>query len=249
MKVWQQYLEEEINALRRIERTQQTAIEQAARILADCTKNDGIIRVFGCGHSHLIADDVFYRSATLGNVQAVLEEAVTGNTQITKSGFLEKMEGYAEKIVDYYRFEPNNAVICISNSGNNAVTLEFAKICKERGFPVIVLTNTEYSATLKPRHSSGKHLMDFGDVVISNCSALGDAAVAIEGLPMKVGSTSSIPFLFLINAILAEAVDLCVKEGFIPDVYYNGSLRVNNPALGEHNFAIINKYFYRMRNL
>lgn len=43
MKVWQQYLEEEINALRRIERTQPTAIEQAARILADCTKNDGII--------------------------------------------------------------------------------------------------------------------------------------------------------------------------------------------------------------
>ena len=50
MKVWQQYLEEEINALRRIERTQQTAIEPAARILADCTKNDGIIPVFGCGH-------------------------------------------------------------------------------------------------------------------------------------------------------------------------------------------------------
>ena len=49
------------------------------------------------------------------------------------------MEGYAEKIIDYYRFEPNDAVICISNSGNNAVTLEFAKICKERGFPVIVL--------------------------------------------------------------------------------------------------------------
>ena len=46
---------------------------------------------------------------------------------------------------------------------------------------------------------------------------------------MKVGSTSSIPFLFLINAILAEAVDLCVKEGFIPDVYYNGSLRINHP--------------------
>ena len=78
MKVWQQYLEEEIRALRQIESTQQEAIESAARILADCTKKEGIIRVFGCGHSHLIADDVFYRSATLGNVQAVLEEAVTG---------------------------------------------------------------------------------------------------------------------------------------------------------------------------
>ena len=91
--------------------------------------------------------------------------------------------------------------------------------------------------------------MDFGDVVLSNCSAIGDAVVDIEGLPMKVGSASSIPFLFLINAILAEAVDLCVKEGFIPDVYFNGSLRVNNPAVGDHNFAIIDKYFYRMRNL
>lgn len=249
MKVWEKYLEEEINSLRKVQETQYEAIEKAARLLADCTKKDGIIRVFGCGHSHLIADDVFYRSATLGNVQAVLEEAVSGNTQITKSGFIEKMEGYAEKIIDYYRFEEHDVVICISNSGNNAVTLEFAKICQERGYPVIVLTNTTYSATLKARHSSGKRLMDFGDVVISNCTPIGDAAVEVEGLPMKVGSTSSIPFIFIINAILAEAVDICLKEGFMPDVYYNGSLRVNNPKIGEHNFAIIDKYFYRMRNL
>ena len=144
----------------------------------------------------MIADDVFYRSATLGNVQAVLEEAVTGNTQITKIRISGKAGGLCGKDRRLLPFEPNDAVICISNSGNNAVTLEFAKICRDRGFPVIVLTNTEYSATLKPRHSSGKHLMDFGDVVISNCSAIGDAAVAIEGLPMKVGSTSSIPFIF-----------------------------------------------------
>ena len=134
MKVWQQYLEEEINALRRIERTQQNAIEQAARILADCTKNDGIIRVSGCGHSHLIADDVFYRSATLGNVQAVLEEAVTGNTQITKSGFLEKMEGYAENRHRLLAAEPNDAVICISNSGNNAVTLNLRRSVRKGAF-------------------------------------------------------------------------------------------------------------------
>ncbi|MPM26848.1 hypothetical protein SDC9_73353 [bioreactor metagenome] len=249
MKVWEQYLDVELDTLRKIRATQSVNIEKAAEILAECTKNDGIIRVFGCGHSHLIADDVFYRSATLGNVQAVLEEAVTGNTQISKSGFMEKMEGYAEKILDYYRLQPNDAVICISNSGNNAVTLEFADLCQKRGYPVIVLTNTDYSKTLKPRHSSGRRLMDCGDIVISNCSPIGDAAVVIEGLPMKVGSTSSIPFIFLINAILAEAVDRCIKAGFTPDVYYNGSLRVNDSRIGDHNFAIIDKYFYRMRNL
>ena len=93
MKVWKKYLEVEMDALRKIADTQADNIDKAARILADCTKNDGIIRVFGCGHSHLIADDVFYLSATLGNVQAILEEAVTGNSQIFKSGFIEKMEG------------------------------------------------------------------------------------------------------------------------------------------------------------
>ena len=35
----------------------------------------------------------------------------------------------------------------------------------------------------------------------------------------------------------------------MPDVYYNGSLRVNDPKIGDHNFAIIDKYFYRMKNL
>ena len=51
MKVWQKYLEEEISALRRIEQTQRENIDKAARILADCTKKGGIIRVFGCGSS------------------------------------------------------------------------------------------------------------------------------------------------------------------------------------------------------
>ncbi len=91
--------------------------------------------------------------------------------------------------------------------------------------------------------------MDHGDVVISNCTPIGDAALALPDFPVKVGSTSSIPFIFLINAILAETVNLCLKQGFKPDVYYNGSLRVNDPAIGEHNFAIVDKYFYRMKNL
>ena len=249
MKAWKNYFLTMQDVVQKVLDTQEENIMQAAKILANTTKNGGIIYGFGTGHSHLVTDDAFWRAATPANYCALLEQSATGSFEITKSYHIENTYGIGKLMVDYHRITPKDCMIIISNSGNNAVTLEFAKICKERGFPVIVLTNTEYSATLKPRHSSGKHLMDFGDVVISNCSALGDAAVAIEGLPMKVGSTSSIPFLFLINAILAEAVDLCMKEGFIPDVYYNGSLRVNNPALGEHNFAIIDKYFYRMRNL
>lgn len=249
MSVIKDYLAAQISYLEAIERTQLDKIEQAAEICANTTMSDGIIRVFGVGHSHLIADDVFYRSATLGNVQAILEETATGNSEISKSGHVEKIEGYAEIIFNYHRIQPEDTIIAISNSGNNQVTLEFARYARSQGIPVIVLTNTEYSAYLKPRHSSGTRLMDHGDVVISNCTPIGDAALALPDFPVKVGSTSSIPFIFLINAILAETVNLCLKQGFKPDVYYNGSLRVNDPAIGEHNFAIVDKYFYRMKNL
>lgn len=249
MYAWEKYLLEEIKYLKEIRETQSENIMKASEILAKTTMEDGLIRVFGCGHSHLIADDVFYRSATLGNVQAILEETATGNSEIFKSGFVEKLEGYAPIVVDYHKIAPPDAAIVISNSGNNPMTIDFASECRKRGVPVIVLTNVEYSKTLKPRHSRGVHLMDEGDVVISNCSAIGDAAVKMEGLDMKVGSTSSIPFIFIINAILTQAVAICLENGYKPDVYYNGSLRVNNPKIGDHNFAIIDKYYYRMKNL
>lgn len=249
MQAWEQYLECELSYLERIRKTQGEAIMQAAGCLAECTVQDGLIRVFGCGHSHLIADDVFYRSATLGNVQAILEESCSGNSQIGKSGHVERLEGYGPLIVDYHKIAPPDVAICISNSGNKPLTIDFAQECRRRGVPVIVLTNVAYSEELAPWHSSGKQLKDCGDIVISNCSAIGDAAVVMEGLPMKVGSTSTIPFIFIINAILTQAVALALEKGYTPDVYFNGSLRANNPAIGTHNYAIVDKYYPRMKNM
>ena len=84
MEAWEKYLEAEKGYLEEIRRTQWETIMSAAKAVADATMSGGLIRVFGVGHSHLIADDVFYRSATLGNVQAILEETATGNSEIFK---------------------------------------------------------------------------------------------------------------------------------------------------------------------
>ena len=101
---------------------------KAAGILADCTEKGGIIRTFGCGHSHLICEDVFWRAATLANVQAIIEPSVTGQVEITKSGKVETMEGYGQVIFKYHRIARPDAVICISNSGNNAVTIDLHEL-------------------------------------------------------------------------------------------------------------------------
>lgn len=195
----------------------------------------------------MLADEIFYRAATLANAQAILEETATGNTQISKAGMVEKMEGYAPAIVEYHKIAPPDIAVVASNSGNNAMAIDFAIACKERNVPVIVLTNTAVSATLKPRHSSGKHLMDYGDVVVSNCSI--DGTIEMKGLPMKVGPTSTISSMYLINAILTQAVELMTEQGFVPEVYYEGSKRVNHPEYTTHNFALADKYYYRMKNM
>lgn len=249
MKAWEQYFKKSLDIVEKVKATQGENIMKAAGILADCTEKGGIIRTFGCGHSHLICEDVFWRAATLANVQAIIEPSVTGQVEITKSGKVETMEGYGQVIFKYHRIARPDAVICISNSGNNAVTIDFARAARDVGVPVIAITNVEYSYYLNKRHSEGINLKDVADVVIDNCSFIGDASVDIEGFEMKVGSSSTIPGVFIQTAILVQAVELLVQKGIKPDVYYNGHLEVNQEHTKIHNDKLIDKYFYKIRNL
>ena len=249
MKAWERYFETIDEVIRKIERTQGDNIMKAARILADTTKNDGIIYGFGTGHSHLVCDDAFWRAATPANYCALLEASASGDREITKSYLIENTYGIGKTIVDYHRITPNDCMIIISNSGNNIAPVDAALRAKEKGIPVIAITAVEYSDYLKCKHKDGVKLKDVADVVLDNCSLIGDAAVEIENFPMKVGSTSTIPNVYLQNAILTQMVELLVEEGFEPDVYYNGHLAFMDESCADHNDRLVDKYFYRIRNL
>ncbi len=224
MRAWKSYFKVMEEIVEKIETTQQEAIGRAAALLADTTQKGGIIYGFGTGHSHLVTDDAFWRAATPANYCALLEQSATGSFEITKSYEIENIYGIGKKIVDYHRITPKDCMIIISNSGNNIAPVDAALRAKEKGIPVIGITAVEYSGYLKTKHRDGVKLKDVADVVLDNCSLIGDAAVEIEGFPMKVGSTSTIPNVYLQNAVLVEMVDILVKRGFRPDVYYNGHM-------------------------
>ena len=249
MTAYEKYFEELNNVVKKVEETQRDNIMKAARILADTTKNNGIIYGFGTGHSHLVVDDAFWRAATPANYCALLEPSATGNQEITKSYFVENTYDIGKLIVDYHRITPNDCMIIISNSGNNIAPVDAAIRAKEKGIPVIAITAVEYSNFLKTKHRDGVKLKDVADVVLDNCSLIGDAAVEIENFPMKVGSTSTIPNVYLQNAILIQMVEILVKEGYTPDVYYNGHMAFMDENCADHNDKLVDKYFYRIRNL
>ena len=249
MKAWESYFEQIDHIIEKVRTTQAGNIMKAAEILADTTEKGGIIYGFGTGHSHLVCDDAFWRAATPANYCALLEPSASGNQEITKSYYVENTYGIGKMIVDYHRITPNDCMIIISNSGNNIAPVDAALRAKEKGIPVIAITAVEYSDYLKTKHKDGVKLKDVADIVLDNCSLIGDAAVDIEGFEMKVGSTSTIPNVYLQNAILTQMVEILVKRGFKPDVYYNGHLAFMDENCADHNDRLVDKYFYRIRNL
>lgn len=249
MKAYEKYLNGIKTIIEQIESTQSENIMKAATLLADVTEKGGIIYGFGAGHSHLVSEDAFWRAATPANYCALLEPSITGTFEITKSYLMENTYNIGRHVVDYHRVSPNDVMIIISNSGNNIAPVDAAIRAKEKGIPVIAITAVDYANWLKTKHHDGVKLKDIADIVLDNCTPIGDAIADIEGFPMKVGSSSTIPMVLLQNMILTQMVEILVERGHNPDVFYNGHLAFMNKDAAEHNDKLVDKYFYRIRNL
>lgn len=242
---YQTYFDEVLKILDEIETTQAEQIQRAGEIVADCIAKDGLLHTFGAGHSHLLAEDVFFRAGTLVPIHAIFEPSMAGHMHATKSTYMEKVEGAGEIILDYHRVAPPDALLVISNSGNNAAPIEVAMGAQERGVEVIAVLSRQYMDSLEPRHSSGQKLADFADVVIDNCGRVGDVCVHYNGLEPGVGPTSTVAGAFIINAVLAQAVENLLRRGISPPVFWSGNLAGGMEA----NQGYIDQYWGRIRNL
>lgn len=225
--------------------TQREKIEEAGKIVAETLEKDGIIHAFGTGHSHLVPEEVVYRAGGLAAVNAILEPSLTGTEHVTKSEFTERMEGWGKIILDYHKPGPEDTLIVVSNSGRNAAPIEVAWEGQKRGLPVIAIVSRKYCESVSSRHSSGKKLIDVADIVIDNCTELGDAAVHLEGLEVPVGPASNISAFFIIHSILIKAVEIMLEKGLKPPVFRSGNLDGSR----EYNQGLIDKYHSRIKVL
>ena len=80
--------------------TQAEGIEQAAKLVANSLAQDGMLYVFGCGHSHIIGEDLFYRAGGTAAVCAMLDSDLMLHTGAAKSSVYEKMTGLAQPVFE-----------------------------------------------------------------------------------------------------------------------------------------------------
>jgi uncharacterized phosphosugar-binding protein len=241
--VLEEYARVARDLIERVARDQAHAIRRAAAMVADTVAGGGVVFTFGTGHSHCIAEDAVYRAGGLVQVDAILEPSLTGTWDVTKSEYLERLEGFGKAILDHRALERGDLLVVISNSGRNAVPVELAMEARDRGIPVVAVTSLRYAESVASRHSSGRKLHQVADVVIDNGTELGDAAIHLDGLAQPVGPTSSIGGMFVIHALMSTAAEILLDRGITPDVWESGNL----DGASERNARRMGSYRGRIR--
>lgn len=235
------YYNKLLAVLGEIKDTQNEKIMAAAEMVAETIKNDGIIYIFGCGHSHLLGLDCFYRAGGLVNVSAMLDTDLMLHNGAAKSSKMEKMSGIAESIFERYCLTEKDVIIVISTSGKNAVPVEMAKVAKAHGIKTIGLCSSHYF------DAKTKDEMLYGncDIYIDNCVPHGDAVMDITNADTKMGSLSTAAGSFILQALLLEAAEKAAKEGAKVPIYKSGNVEGG----GEFNKKLIAEYMPRIKHL
>lgn len=236
------YAQAVLEVLERVRTTQAESIHAAAQIIAGALIKGGVLRTFGAGHSGLIAGDLVYRAGGLAPVDMLAEHGLSGHTEVLKSEFLERLEGYAQIVLDYHGIRPPDVLLVISNSGRNAAPIEMAVEARARGVPVVAITSFAHSQGTNSRHSSGKKLYQVADVAIDNCCPLGDALISLDGIDYPAVPGSGVAGLFIAQSLIAQVIANMLEQGVKPPVFISGNLdggtERNRVLVDEHRARI-----------
>lgn len=237
------YIEEIHELLKIVEQEENNELMLAADKISKTLQNEGIIHLFGCGHSHILTEEVYYRAGGLVPIHPILHEPLMLHEGPLRSSELERKNDYAETFMDEQDIREGEIIIVISTSGRNPVPVDVALIAKEKGAEVIVITSIKYSSSQPSRHKKGLYLYDVGDVVIDNHAPPGDALLSHEKVAVKFAPSSTVIGATILNSVLARAIENMAELGYEPPVFLSGNI----DGADEHNQALIERYKDRIK--
>ena len=209
-------------------------IEKAAEYCAASVSAGRVIHVFGCGHSQMFAMEVFYRAGGLVPVNALLIPHLALFPKAKLSTLQERVEGFADRYLRLEDVDARDTMIIVSISGRNAAVVDMALEAKRIGMKVVALVSKQFAGSTTSRHSSGKNLMDVADVVIDVKCVSGDAALEIDGLEPHFCGTSTVLGMSIMESIIAQTVENCMKAGYVPPVYVSSNLDKGDAINDQH---------------
>lgn len=238
------YYENTLELINKIYCTQMQQMEKAADCLEQAIRQDGLIYVFGCGHSHMVSEELFYRAGGLVQVCPILDSAVMLHEGAAKSSKIERMSGLAGPLLERYEISSKDVLLIVSNSGINSFGIEMALEARQKGCCVVAISSSQYGGVAS-RHKSGKYLKDICDIYIDNCVGKGDACVKISEDGRYAGPLSSLSAFFIANLLILMTCERQINHGQIPKVYCSGNIDGTDGV----NEKYILQYRSRIRHL
>ncbi|MDQ0155517.1 SIS domain-containing protein [Robertmurraya andreesenii] len=104
--MFKQYFHALKDLLDTVEKDEKDSIQKAAQMISSCIQEDGIVHVFGCGHSHLLAEELFYRAGGLAPISPILIEDLMLHKGAVRSSQLEKDDDFAEVVMANMTIQP-----------------------------------------------------------------------------------------------------------------------------------------------
>ena len=231
------YLDGITGLLKRIETEEANTLSSASDAVADVICRDGLVHVFGCGHSHLAALDTFYRAGGLACVSPLLDEDLMLHDGAAKSSRMEKMPGIAREAFRRASVDPaKDILVVISASGKNAAPVEMLRMAKAAGVKTLAISSSEYKA-------HGGVLLDEADIAIDCKVPYGDAVIEVGDA--KMGGLSTYASLFILNSVLIDGAKKALARGVTPPIYTSGNVEGGT----ERNVALEERYFGRVKRL
>lgn len=219
--------------------TQKESLFKGAEMLRDAVVEGHNLFAFGCSHAGLLALELYYRTGGMAVINPVRAPGLNLDIDpATMTSQMERLPEYGKIIVDNQPLGAGDVVIVHSVSGRNTVTVDVAIRAREKGAKVIALTNMQTTTRVSSRHPSGKNLYEVADLVLDNCGCMGDGSLVIEGVAEKVAPTSTAVGAAMLNAMVAQAIELIVQSGIIPPVFISANVEGGD----RHNAEMLAKY-------
>ena len=246
----EQYREQIMQVLERIWETQSHSIREASGLMADSVAGGGLVHLFGSGHSVLPVQDVFPRYGSFPVFRPLMDARLMWQNVLGSGGaksllWLERREGYAKVLFENEPIRGGDVMVVFSHGGLNAVGIEVAIEARERGLKVVAVTSMDNQKKSRSTHSSGRKLSEVADVVIDNCVRAEDALVAIDGWKAPVAAGSTVAFVTIANAIVAEVAAQIGARGISPPVFVSPNVPGIPPDNNPRVFAAYEKALRR----
>ena len=221
--------------LKKISKNERNKIKLIASKLSNNYVNGGIVYVFGTGHNHCIAEECLHRAGAFAGVTPILDKRIDFSYGIKKASEYERNPKLAKNILKKYNFTKNDSIIIFSTSGINQLSIEIAKIMKNKKIYVIGVTSKTYSDKLKKIKKS--KLYFYNDIYIDNYSPIGDTLINYKNF--GITSPSTITGVFILNSLWLEMSSKLKNQNPFP--FYLSS---NLPNSKKHNKTLEKKYAF-----